>query len=151
MRNGESGIVLLEVLLLAPILLLIGFLAIEYASLAVHSSEISAEIRGIVNRESLDIADEKQFSQRLEQQLAKKISEITFIDQARLPQISIKALDESLDSRVDFPFLDFDGESNSVNSPKSYQVRVVIFSRSFFSNFINLPSHEELVSVRLRQ
>ena len=149
---NERGDALLETVLIAPVLLLMGLLATEFGISALRRSQLSESIRSTINFELINAKDSEvlQDGRLIEFSLKEKLKNLPSLDEARQLEVEVKLSEPNEGLEVKLPFLSLQGESILANRPKNIEVHVRAYSKPVFKTFLTLPPLEDVVKYHLR-
>lgn len=149
---SERGEALIETVLIAPILLLIGLFATEYGASALSRSQLSEGIRSTVNLELLNAENLNEIDNghRLKIEIEKNLEALSLIDATKPLEVKVSFPPRSVELETKLPFLADQEQNVPVARPKELKVDVRGYGKKVFGNLLSMAPLEESVVYTLR-
>lgn len=148
----ERGEALLETVLIAPVLLMVGLMATEFGASALRRAQLSEGIRSAINLELVNAQDGEAFQdgRQIKAALTEKLKELPALDKTHPLEIEVVLLDAPGAKQGELPFKAFQGDLIESIKSKTIRVRVKAYSKTLFYSFLKLPPLDDTVTHRLR-
>jgi len=149
---NERGDALLETVLIAPVVLLLGLVATEFGVSALRRSWLSESIRSTISLELINAQDGEIFQDgyQMEHLIKEKLKLLPSLDKTKPLDVTVTLVELSQEQEIKLPFLTFEEETILPKKPKAFQVQVRAYSEAVFKSIITLPPLEDTVKHRLR-
>jgi len=150
-NRGEKGEALLESLLFAPVLLLLGIMATEFGLLSLRRAQLSEAIRASVAIELLDLTkNSSNFneSNSLTNRLQERIAALSGIDSEKAPIVKLNVVERSANPDPSYSLVL--GEEFEAQKLRKVEVQVVVHVKGLLSGAVSLPPLNENVTYSFR-